>query len=123
MFRKLSNKRLNDIKNDFGENDLIKVSRNANFYGQESQGLKQIRGNGVLTVTPSDVIFYMWLPKRKIIISRREITSLEIVTKFLRKIRLGRKLLKINFINNQGRPDAVAWDINDMDQWFQLLKP
>lgn len=45
--------------------NIILYSPSANFFGQESKGLKQIRGTGALVLTENELIFEMGKPKEK----------------------------------------------------------
>src|SRR5690606_5453294 len=53
------------------------IDRAASFFGQESLGVAQMRGNGTLILTDADLIFEMWVPKREFRIPLRSIQSLE----------------------------------------------
>src|SRR5512147_2315477 len=71
----------------------------ANFFGQQSHGVTQLRGNGTLVITDSEVYFEMWLPRRELTIPLSAVQGSETVRGFLGKT-VGRPLLKINFLNN-----------------------
>ena len=60
MFRKRSNEILAKLEG----RETIRTSVGANFFGQESLKLRQVRGNGVLVLTPEELYFEMWMPKR-----------------------------------------------------------
>lgn len=122
MFKKLKNKRFNEIKADFGNEGIVKMSLNANLFGILSKGVKQIRGNGVLALTDHHLVFYMWTPKRKIVIRRNQIQTVEVVNHFLKKIRLGQKVLKISYLNDEGSQDAIGLMIRDIEDWVTILK-
>jgi L-2-hydroxyglutarate oxidase LhgO len=49
------------------------IDRTANFFGQESRGVTQIRGNGTLILTDSDLIFEMWVPNKQLRIPLRSV--------------------------------------------------
>ena len=97
MFRK----RTRQILEKFDEISIIKLAKNANFYGQESKGWKQVRGNGVLLLTAEELFFEMWFPKKILRIplySIKRITSNE--KSHLRKTNF-RYLLKVFFQNEE----------------------
>ncbi|TFG03769.1 MAG: hypothetical protein EU542_00935 [Promethearchaeota archaeon] len=117
----LFKKRTREIKQKFAGNDILLTSRGANFFGQESKGLGQIRGNGVLLLTNKELYFGMWTPKKDLKIPIVAIKSIENPKSFLGKSVL-RKLLKINFINDGDDLDAAAWYVKDLVSWTQELE-
>jgi hypothetical protein len=117
----LFKKRTREIKEKFAGNDILLTSRGANFFGQESKGLGQIRGNGVLLLTNKELYFGMWTPKKDFKIPIVAIKSIENPKSFLGKS-VFRKLLKINFINDGDDLDAAAWYVKDLVSWTQELE-
>ena len=97
------------------------TSKGANFFGQQSRGIKQIRGNGVLILTEYEIYFGMWTPKREIKIPIAAIKSVENPKSFLHRSMFS-KLLKITFENNEGETDAVAWCVKDLNLWNSELE-
>ena len=96
------------------------VDRAASFFGQESRGGTQMRGNGTLILTDSDLIFEMWVPNREFRIPLRSIQSLENPASFLGKSRFA-PLLKVVYTNDQGTTDAMAWQVPDLSGWMRLI--
>jgi hypothetical protein len=96
------------------------IDRAASFFGQESRGAAQVRGNGTLILTDADLIFEMWLPNREFRIPLRSIQAIENPTSFLGKSRFA-PLLKVVYINEQGTTDAMAWQVPDLSRWMQLI--
>jgi hypothetical protein len=96
------------------------IDRTASFFGQESRGVTQMRGNGTLILTDSDLIFEMWVPNKQFRISLGSIQSIENPTSFLRKSRFT-PLLKVVYINDQGAIDSMAWQVTDLDGWMRLI--
>ncbi len=93
---------------------ILFQDRSANFFGQESRGRTQVRGNGILTVTDKGVHFLMWVPRRETAIPTASITGIEHVRSHLGKA-IARKLLKVGYTNDEGRPDSGAWYTRDLD--------
>ncbi len=93
--------------------DARLVDAGASFFGQESRGAGQMRGNGTLIVTGSEVIFQQWVTNREFRIPLRAIQSIENPTSFLGKTR-GTPLLKIGFLDDAGRADSMAWQVRDL---------
>jgi hypothetical protein len=93
--------------------DARLVDASALFFGQQSRGATQMRGNGTLVVTDSDVIFQQWVTNREFRIPLSAIQSIENPSKFLGKWQ-GVPLLQINFLNESGQSDAMAWRLRDL---------
>ncbi|MHA1758736.1 MAG: hypothetical protein ACTSVV_18365, partial [Promethearchaeota archaeon] len=98
---KLFKKRINKILQNFSSEEIIAIDKFANFFGQESRGLAQMRGNGVLILTNSKLIFELFLPKRRFEILINDILNIEVVKSHLKKTKL-RLLLKVIFKNERG---------------------
>ena len=96
------------------------IDRAASFFGQESRGVTQMRGNGILILTDSDLIFEMWVPHREFRIPLRSILSIENPTSFLGKSRFT-PLLKVVYTTEHGTTDAMAWQVPDLSGWMRLI--
>lgn len=96
------------------------IDRAASFFGQESLAGTQMRGNGTLILTDSDLIFEMWVPNKQFRIPLRSIQSIENPTSFLGKSRFT-PLLKVVYINDQGATDSMAWQVPDLAGWMRLI--
>jgi hypothetical protein len=96
------------------------VDRTASFFGQESRGVTQMRGNGTLILTDSDLIFELWVPHAEFRIPLQRIQSLETPTTFLGKSRFA-ALLKVAYTNEQGMADAMAWQVPDLSGWMRRI--
>lgn len=92
------------------------------FYGQESAGVTQLRGNGVLALLPDRIQFEMLIPKREFRIPLQQITAIECPTSFLGKTNF-RPLLKVVYLGEKGQPDAMAWLVTDSSVWKASLEP
>ena len=92
----------------------------ANFFGVESRGAGQIRGNGCLAATGDELVFLMWLPRRELRISRSHITGTARVGSHLGKT-VGRPLLLVRFTRDDGQPDSAAWLVRDLAMWEAVL--
>jgi len=108
--------RSKSILKKFEDKDIIRVFVGANFFGQESLKLRQVRGNGVLVLTSKELYFEMWIPKRVFRIPLYSIIDFEETKWHLRKTK-NRPLLKIIFTNQKGETDSAAWIVRDLDLW------
>jgi len=117
-------KRTKEIEEMFVGRNILLISKGANFFGQKSKGLSQVRGNGVLLLTDKELYFGMWTPKKEIKIPIIAIKSIENPKSFLGKS-MFRKLLKVTFENDYNEIDEAAWYVKDLDSWnreLELLK-
>lgn len=93
----------------------------ASFFGQESLGAMQGRGNGTLVLTDSELYFERWLLKREYRIPLNAIQGIETPSSFLGKTRFT-PLLKVVFRNANGQPDSIAWQVPDLNGLKRLLE-
>ena len=115
-------KRINEIMEKFKDKKVLGAYGNAMFFGQESRGITQIRGNGVLVLTETELYFEMWFPKRILQIPFNSIQRIETPKSHLGKTR-NKKLLKVVFINESGEIDSVAWFIRKrVEEWVVALE-
>jgi hypothetical protein len=97
-----------------------RIDRAASFFGQESRGPMQLRGNGTLILTDSDLIFEQWVTNAEFRIPLRSIQSLENPKSFLGKSRFA-PLLKVVYRSDQGTTDSMAWQVPDLSGWMQAI--
>lgn len=98
----------------------LQIDRAASFFGQESRGVTQLRGNGTLILTQTELIFEVWLPNKTFRIPLGSMQSLENPRSFLGKSRFT-PLLKVVYTNEQGTTDAMAWQVPDLTSWMQYI--
>ena len=91
------------------------------FLGLQSGGRAQIRGTGHLAVGRDEVVFVLLAPRRTVRISRAAITGVDTPRTHLGRSVL-RPLLRIAFTADDGRPDAVAFDVGrSLAAWQETL--
>jgi len=117
MFRKRSNEILAKLEG----RETIRTFVGTNFFGQESLKLRQVRGNGVLVLTPEVLYFEMWVPRKVLQIPITDIIDIEVTKWHLKKTK-NRDLLKVHFMNMSGEPDSAAWLVNNLDFWISDLR-
>ena len=118
---RLFKKRTQEIEGQFAGKEVLLTSRGANFLGQESKGLSQVRGNGVLILTDKELYFGMWTPKKELKVPIVAIKDVENPKSFLGKS-VFRRLLKISFENDSGEIDAAAWYVKALETWTRELE-
>lgn len=109
---RLGRSRSEAVRQMFAETTVRHFIPSANFFGQESLGMGQIRGNGTLVITDENLYFQLWLPKREFWIPLNSITAIEMPRSHLGKSKL-RPLLKVVFQNEQDQRDSMAWLVAD----------
>lgn len=117
--RKVANQREAAARERFP--DAVRVIRGANFFGQESKGVGQLRGNGTLVITPNEVFFELWVTKRELLISLATIQGIETPKSHLGKT-YGTSLLKVVYTNEQGQPDSAAWAVANLTEVKDVLQ-
>jgi hypothetical protein len=108
------------IRRKFAGKLIVRESIGANFFGRSSLGMGQIRGNGVLVLTPGELYFMMFAPRREVTIPLSSITSLSTPHSHLGKT-VVMKLLRVDFESESGE-DAAAWAVRDPGQWVADLR-
>ncbi len=101
--------------------DVLLLDDSALFFGIGSKGATQLRGNGCLGVSPTEVVFVRWWPRKEVRIEWERITGIERTRSHLGR-RIGRDLLLIRFTNDQGQDDSIAWFVNDLPAWEAVLQ-
>lgn len=97
------------------------IDSGANFFGQESRGARQTRGNGTLVLTDTELYFEKWLPHHEYRIPLAKVVEIANPTSFLGKTYF-RPLLKVVFTNEQGKQDSMAWFVQDLEQMERAIQ-
>jgi hypothetical protein len=95
----------------------------ANSFGRELAGQQQIRGNGGLVLSQTQLHFFQFVPLLELRIPLDTITNITLTKSHRGKTTLY-DLLKIHFTSN-GQTDAVAWYVADPQAWktqIEMLK-
>lgn len=98
----------------------VVVDERANFFGVESAGGRQWRGNGCLAASDEAIAFALWLPRRTLRIDRSRLVAADTTHSHLGKT-VGRPLLRIGFETDRGDSDVAAWYVADLDRWLAAL--
>ena len=99
----------------------VRMKGNANFFGIESHGVMQIRGNGILLLTETDLVFGMFRPNREFTIPLDKIEKIELADSHLSKT-VFQPLLKVYFTNEEGDMDSVAWWLANPTEWKKVME-
>ena len=114
-------KRKAEVLKQFEQSNIILGPSSANSFGQESLGVKQVRGNGLLILTDYELYFGMFIPRKDWHIPLKLISKVEVVRSHLYKTK-SRDLLKVVYTNENGKQDSIAWLVRDLDSWIIVLK-
>lgn len=104
------------IQERFPTEQIILSETSANFFGLESRGSFQIRGNGALVLTPDELWFSRFIKRDDITIPIQSIQEVRLVDSHLGKRILGRKLIYVQFQTPRGK-DSIAWLVADPETW------
>ena len=103
--------RREEVEHRFRGEEIIRQHNFAHFYGRESIGHFQAKGNGVLVMTADELYFLKALPKPEFRIPINSITAVSNPRSHLGKTNVA-KLLRVDF-NSGGEKDAIAWMVGD----------
>jgi len=119
--RWMGRRRMHKLLDSLDSEQVLALANGANFFGLESAGLGQVRGNGSLVLTDRRLLFEMWIPRRRISIPLHQIQTVETPRAFLGKTRF-RRLLKVSFSAEAGQYDAAAWGLGNLHDFWAALQ-
>lgn len=120
FFKKTAARVAQEVRLRLGPGRVALLDEGSNFFGLQSKGVRQIRGNGCLALSPDEILFVMWWPRRELRIARDRITGVERTKWHIGKT-VGRNLLKVHFVNDAGAADSAAWYVSDLASWQAAL--
>lgn len=100
---------------------FIFKEESANFFGQKSKGMSQVRGNGVLALSDGNLYFGMFMPEKELLIRCDRITGLRSEKSFLGKSKFT-PLLIVSFKNDDGIEDEAAWLVKDLQTCMDQIE-
>ena len=109
-----------EVEENYAGEGILRLE-GANFFGQKSLGMGQVRGNGILALTRMRLVFRMLLPERTHEIRLESIGSIEYPMSFLGKTK-GIRLLVVNYTNDEGEQDAMGWAVKNPDDWADVVR-
>ena len=98
-----------------------RIESGALFFGQESRGAAQARGNGTLIFTDDELVFKQWVVNRDFRIPYRSIQSIDSPKSFLGKTQ-GVALFCVRYTNESGEEDAMAWRVKNLSETTRALE-
>ena len=109
-----------EIQWKFSPDEMVAATTRANFVGQKSCGLKQIRGNGALVLTKEKLYFLMAVPRREYDIPIHQIKSVKLQKSFLGKMVLC-PILCVEYGDGEDT-DVLGWIVPDWERWKQGIE-
>jgi len=105
------------IEKKFRHKKIILRDPIAFFIAQQSRGYSQRQGNGNLILTEDELFLVLTVPYVLISIPVQNIGEMQRVSRMNGQQPLGRKMLKIHYMDNQGNEDALGIRLKQVDQW------
>lgn len=115
VFRLVSHKLEKYIQDNFDKKDLLGVTTRANFFGFNSLGGKQIRGNGALVLTEDKLHFFRGSPFKEFVFPINSIKNITLPKSFNGKSVFA-QLLCLEY-EIDGKIDSVAWALREPQRW------
>ena len=111
------------IQERFPTEQILRSETTANFFGLQSRGRGQIRGNGALVLTPNELWFSRFVKRDDIEIPLSQIVAVDLVDSHLGKRIIGQQLLYVEFTtDSQSDTDAIAWAVTDLNGWQNAIQ-
>jgi len=120
VFSSIRKKMKAHIRERFDKNEIIGSTTSVNFFGEQSKGGKQIRGNGALVLTKDELFFIRAMPFKEYVIPIKSITGVSTPTSFNGRSSLSR-LLCVQYKTDSGA-DAIAWSIKEPGKWKEAIE-
>ncbi|MBD2544623.1 hypothetical protein [Planktothricoides raciborskii] len=120
FFKQMKTSGVERIQERFPTEQIILKETTANFFGLESRGSFQIRGNGVLVLTQDELWFSRFIKREDITIPTNTIQAVRLVDSHLGKRILGRQLIYVQF-QGAGGLDSAAWLVADPNRWQSAI--
>ena len=108
------------VEEKFDKKEIVAASTGANFFGQQSKGGRQIRGNGALVLTKEALYFVRAAPLKEFSLPIQSITEVTLPRSFAGKS-IFSALLCIHYRADE-QQDAMAWAIKDPKQWKAAIE-
>ena len=111
--------------------DVIRERRGANFQGFETvepdggmrREWKVIRGNGLLTLTSSELRFVRWVPKTEFVIALASVVGVEAGKSHNGKRTFGYPVVKVRFADADGERvfGVLVGRAKEADAWVEAI--
>ena len=116
QINRLREQALAKVQIKLGTEEILVLDPGANFFGQKSKGVGQIRGNCVLAFSPKKIVFEMLLPRRSFEIPISAVSKVMTEKSFLGKRVAGATLLVVHTVGGLSGEDAYAWAVKNPER-------
>ncbi|MDY6912597.1 MAG: hypothetical protein SVM79_09590 [Chloroflexota bacterium] len=113
-------KLLTEVQQRYQGQQVLRQVFNASFIGQRSKGFWQIRGNGPLVLTQSELYFLRGVPRKELVIPLHRITYVSLQSRHLGKIVLN-PLLCVEYHSHYDE-DSVILAVNEPHDWKESIE-
>ncbi len=120
FFSSVRKKLEHHIQKKFDKREIVGATTNANFFGKQSKGGKQIRGNGALILTKDEICFIRVAPFEEYKIPLKSVLEVSLPNSFNGKSVFS-KLLCIQY-KTGSELDAVAWAVKIPESWEKSIE-
>lgn len=119
--RKIRKEYRESLTKRYTPEEIICHDNAAQYLGMESFSGKQTGGSGVLILAKKELYFFRVHPKIELSIPVRRIKRVITPSRFLGKSTI-KPMLKVDFIEEDGAPNAVAWQVVDLPTFKKALQ-
>lgn len=116
---RLSSSSQSAIAQQFADSSVAKSDPMANFFGLESKGGAQVRGNGALVLTESELWFRRIGSSTPLRIPLQDISGADVTGSHAGKT-VGRTLLRVRF-RTGSVTDSAAWLVENPESWVHAI--
>lgn len=95
------------------------IDEAALFFGLESKGPVQLRGNGCLVLVDDELVFLQWVTDRVVRVRLADVIAVDTARGHLGK-RIARDLLRVRW-RVDGGEESAAWFVHDLAAWLGPL--
>ena len=108
------------IQERFKREEMLAATPSASFFGVESLGGRQVRGNGALVLTRDEIWFHRAAPAKEFRIPISDVVEVTLPRSFCGKSIL-RPLLCVRYKTEKGE-DAIAWAVRQPERWKAAIE-
>ncbi len=92
---------------------ILRMAGGANYSGKESDKVR-LRGNGILALSPTRLIFVMWAPKVTLELPLSHVTAARAEAAFQGRVA---PTLVVTFRNRAEAVETCGWAVGDAEGW------
>lgn len=110
-----------EVMKRFSRDEIVGASTGANFMGVESQGGRQLRGNGALVLTQEKLWFMRVFPAKEYSIPLDAVEQVSLPRSFAGKTK-GVRLLCVRYSTGVRGQDQMAWAVKNPEGWKEAIE-